>query len=113
MFLRDSQTVFSAFAGSMSHVATLRRKRRNSTVPNPKKMFEEVRGTTAVSQGWESCFNFFLKLSNICFITPKLKTQRKLKFMYAGLGRSAFLSFLLIMHSHSWVCITLLIQVIY
>ena len=50
MFLRDSQTVFSAFAGSMSAsaVATLRRKRRHSTVPNPKKMFEEAQMTRRV-----------------------------------------------------------------
>ena len=44
MYLRDSQTVFTAFTGmSASAVATLRRKRRQSHIINPKKMFEEVR----------------------------------------------------------------------
>ena len=38
-----SQAVFSAFHGSnVPAVATLRRKRRSATVPNAKKMFEEV-----------------------------------------------------------------------
>jgi len=38
-----SQTVFSAFHGSnVPAVATLRRKRRSTTIPNAKKMFEEV-----------------------------------------------------------------------
>jgi hypothetical protein len=41
MYLRDSQTVFSAFTG-VGAVATLRRKRRTSAVINPKKMYEEV-----------------------------------------------------------------------
>ena len=50
MFLRDSQTVLSAFAGSMSAsaVATLRRKRRHSTAPTAKKMFEEAQMTRRV-----------------------------------------------------------------
>ena len=40
----NSQSVFSAFAGlNASAVATMRRKRRSSTIPNPKKMYEEVR----------------------------------------------------------------------
>ena len=39
----NSQSVFSAFAGlNASAVATMRRKRRSSTIPNPKKMYEEV-----------------------------------------------------------------------
>ena len=46
MYLRDSQTVFTAFTGmSASAVATLRRKRRQSHIINPKKMFEEVRAS--------------------------------------------------------------------
>ena len=45
MYLRDSQTVFSAFSGlsAATAAATLRRKRRQSHLINPKKMFEEVR----------------------------------------------------------------------
>ncbi len=39
----NSQSVFTAFAGpNATAIATLRRKRRTSTVPNPKKMFDEV-----------------------------------------------------------------------
>ena len=38
-----SQAVFSAFHGSnVQAVATLRRKRRSTTIPNAKKMYEEV-----------------------------------------------------------------------
>ena len=49
MYLRDSQTVFTAFTGmNASAVATLRRKRRTSTVINPKKMFEEVSLTSRI-----------------------------------------------------------------
>ena len=40
----SSSTLFSSFGShSVPSVATMRRKRRNSTVPNPKKMYEEVR----------------------------------------------------------------------
>ena len=43
MLLRDSQTVFSAFTGSsVNAVATLRRKRRQSSIINAKKMYDEV-----------------------------------------------------------------------
>ena len=39
----SSQSVFSAFSGANSSVvATLRRRKRSSTVPNPKKMYDEV-----------------------------------------------------------------------
>merc|ERR1712226_1814796 len=40
----SSSSVFSAFAGGMNAtaVATLRRKRRSSALPNPKKMYEEA-----------------------------------------------------------------------
>lgn len=40
----NSQSVFSAFSAmNATAVATLRRKRRSSTIPNPKKMFDEVK----------------------------------------------------------------------
>ncbi len=39
----SSQNVYSAFSGvNASAIATMRRKRRTSTIPNPKKMYEEV-----------------------------------------------------------------------
>lgn len=39
-----SQSILAAFSGSHHNsMATLRRKRRNSYVPNAKRMFDEVR----------------------------------------------------------------------
>ena len=43
MLLRDSATVFSAFTGSsVNAVATLRRKRRQSSIINAKKIYDEA-----------------------------------------------------------------------
>ena len=40
-----SQSILSAFSGThLSSMATLRRKRRNSAIPNAKRMFDEVSG---------------------------------------------------------------------
>ena len=60
-------------------MTTLRRKRRNSTAPNPKKMYEEV-GSCASSpslfssfslcQGWGAAHNFFTASSDSLFHPP-------------------------------------------
>ena len=91
----NSQSVFSAFSNiSAGSMATMRRKRRVSTLPNPKKMYEEVRKLwdgvyqvthwgrdkiDSISQttfssafSWLKMFEFWLKLHRSLFLRVQL-----------------------------------------